>query len=82
MQIVGKVIPRETAIGYDIAMTTIDLRRKIKKTIDRLPPKQLASVDDFVQFLNRRPLAERLSAAQTAIARGKGTNWRKVRSDV
>lgn len=63
-------------------MTTVNLRRKIKKAIDRLPPKRLESLADYVEFLNRPPMAERLSAAAKAIASGKGVNWRKVRSDV
>jgi hypothetical protein len=63
-------------------MTTADLRRKIKRVIDRLPPKRLESLADYVEFLNRPPLSERLRAAQRAIASGKGVNWRSVRSDV
>lgn len=67
---------------YDSVMSTVELRRKIKKDIDRLPPKQLASLADYVQFLNRPPLIDRLAAAEKAIAAGKGANWRQVRSDV
>ncbi|MGB7160937.1 MAG: hypothetical protein WBD40_22940 [Tepidisphaeraceae bacterium] len=63
-------------------MSTVELRRKIKKEIDRLPPKRLASLAEYVQFLNRPPLTDRLAAAEKAIASGKGVNWRKVRSDV
>jgi len=58
------------------------LRRKIKKAIDQLPPARLESLADYVDFLNRPPMTERLSAARKAIAAGKGVNWRKVRSDV
>ena len=47
-----------------------------------MPPKRLEFLSDFVQFLNRPPLTERLAAAEKAIAAGKGINWRKVRSDV
>ena len=64
------------------AMSTVELRRRIKKQIDRLPPKRLASLADYVSYLTRPPLSERLAAAEKAIAAGKGTNWRKVRSDV
>jgi hypothetical protein len=58
------------------------MRRRIKKAIDPLPPKRLESLSDFVQFLNQPPLSKRLTAADKAIASGKGVNWRKVRSDV
>ena len=63
-------------------MSTVELRRKIKREIDRLPPRRLASLAEYVQFLNRPPLSDRLAAAEKAIASGKGINWRKVRSDV
>jgi hypothetical protein len=63
-------------------MSTVELRRKIKTAIDRVPPKRLESLADYVQFLNRPPLADRLAAAEKAIASGKGVKWRKVRSDV
>lgn len=63
-------------------MSTVELRREIKKVIDRLPPERLASLADYVAFLNRPPLAQRVKVAERAIAAGKGTNWRKVRSDV
>ncbi len=63
-------------------MSTVELRRKIKTAVDRLPPARLESLADYVQFLNRPPLTDRLAAAQKAIAAGKGVNWRKVRSDV
>jgi hypothetical protein len=63
-------------------MSTVQLRRKIKKEIDRLPPARLASLAEYVQFLNRPPLLDRLAAAEKAIAAGRGVNWRKVRADV
>ena len=63
-------------------MTTVELRRKIKKAIDRLPPKRLESLADYVAFLNRPPITQRLTDAEKAIVAGKGVNWRKVRSDV
>ncbi len=63
-------------------MSAIELRRKIKKAVDQLPPNRLESLSDYVQFLNRPPLTERLASAEMAIASGKGGNWRKVRSDV
>jgi hypothetical protein len=63
-------------------MSNVELRRKIKREIDRLPPARLSSLADYVQFLNRPPLTARLAAAEKAIAAGKGVNWRKVRADV
>jgi hypothetical protein len=63
-------------------MSTVALRRQIKKDIDRLPPERLKSLADYVRFLNRPPLPDRIAAAEKAINSGKGVNWRKVRSDV
>jgi hypothetical protein len=63
-------------------MDTATLRRKIKSAVDRLPPKRLESLADYVEFLNRPPLTLRLAAAEKAIASGKGVKWRRVRSDV
>ena len=63
-------------------MSTVQLRRKIKSDIDRLPPKRLEALADYVRFLNQPPLIDRVIAAEKAIGSGKGVNWRKVRSDV
>ena len=63
-------------------MSTVELRREIKKVVDRLPPERLASLADYVDFLSRPPLVQRVKAAEKGIAAGKGVNWRKVRSDV
>jgi hypothetical protein len=63
-------------------MSTTELRREIKKAVDRLPPDRLESLADFVAFLNRPSIAQRLAAAETAVAAGKGVKWRKVRADV
>jgi hypothetical protein len=64
------------------AMSTVEMRREIKKVIDRLPPERLASLADYVHFLTHPALKHRLADAERAIATGKGVNWRKVRSDV
>ncbi len=63
-------------------MNTLELRREIKKAIDHLPPEQLTSVADYIAFLSRPTLAQRLEAAEQAITAGQGRNWREVRSDV
>jgi hypothetical protein len=63
-------------------MSTVALRREIKKAVDRLPRERLESLVDYVHFLNRPPLAQRIKDAEKAIDAGKGVNWRKVRSDV
>ena len=63
-------------------MSTIELRREIKKAVDHLPPERLASLADYVHFLTRPALEQRVAVAEKAIATGKGVNWRKVRSDV
>jgi hypothetical protein len=63
-------------------MSTLELRREIKKAVDRLPPDRLESLADYVHFLTRPSLAQRLDEAEKAIAAGRGINWRKVRTDV
>ena len=63
-------------------MNSLELRRAIKKAIDRLPPERLESLADYVYFLTRPSLAQRLEEAEKAIASGQGLHWRKVRSDV
>jgi len=75
-------LPRARQIGYDMDMSTVELHRKIKSAVDRLPPERLESLADYVRFLDQPPLMERVAAAEKAIAAGKGVNWRKVRSDV
>jgi hypothetical protein len=69
-------------MGYNADMSTVELRRKIKIAVDRLPPKRLESLADYVRFLDQPPLMERIAAAEKAIAAGKGVSWCKVRSDV
>jgi len=59
-------------------MGAVELRRKIRKAL-QLPPKRLESLSDYIRFLNRPPLTERLTAAEKAVAAGKGINWPKVR---
>jgi len=63
-------------------MTSTELRREIKKLVDRVPPERLESLVDYVQFLNRPELSIRLKNGEKAIAAGKGLSWRKVRKAV
>src|SRR2546423_766074 len=48
---------------YDIRMNTLELRREIKRAIDRLPPERLESLADYVHFLSRPSLDQRLEEA-------------------
>ena len=63
-------------------MTESVLRREIKQAIDRLPIDRLASVADFVAFLNRPTLQHQIEKAERDLKAKKGVNWRKVRDDV
>ncbi len=63
-------------------MTTLSLRGMIKKSIDRLPPDRLETLADFVAYLSRPDLKQRLKLAEREFKAGKGTNWRAVRRDV
>jgi hypothetical protein len=63
-------------------MTNTTLRREIKKAIDRVPEDRLASLADYVAFLNRPSVMKRVEEAERAYKAGKGVNWRKVRADV
>jgi hypothetical protein len=60
-------------------MSTVELRREIKKAVDRLPQKRLESLADYVESLSRPPLHERIAKAEKDVAAGKGV---EVRSDV
>jgi hypothetical protein len=62
-------------------MSNLQLRREIKKAIDRLPAERLASLADYVHFLSHSDLDRRIVSAEKAIASGHGVNWRKVRTD-
>jgi hypothetical protein len=67
---------------YNPAMTALQLRKQIKKWVDALPPDRLASLAEFVAFLSRPKLVERVVKAERKLAAGKGVNWRSVRRDV
>lgn len=70
-----------SAARYHPGMSTVELRKRIKKTIDRLPPRRLESLAEFAAFLDQQPLIERVMNGEKAIRSGKGVNWRKVRTD-
>ena len=63
-------------------MTATELRREIKKLVDSVPAERLESLVDYVQFLNRPELTDRIKTAEREIAAGNGREWRKVRKDV
>ena len=63
-------------------MTEAHLRREIKEAIDRLPVDRLSSVADYVAFLIRPTLRQRIDQAERDLKANKGVNWRKVRDDV
>ena len=63
-------------------MSSVKLRRDIKKAVDQIPPERLETLADFVSFLARPSLAQRIESAEKDIKAGKGVNWRKVRSEV
>lgn len=65
-----------------VAMTMTQLRRNIRKAIDNLPRQRLESLADYVRFLNRSTVKERIERAEEEFASGKGIAWRKVRRDV
>jgi hypothetical protein len=58
------------------------LRREIKKAIDRLPADRLSSLADYVAFLDRPTLRQRIEKAERDLKAGKGVGWREVRDDV
>ena len=60
-------------------MTEALLRREIKKAIDRLPVDRLASLADYVAFLDCPTLQNRIEKAERDLKADKGVNWRKVR---
>lgn len=59
-------------------MTSSQLRKQIKKSVDAIPPERLTSLAEYVAFLSRPPLKDRIERAEKAIAARKGVNWRTV----
>ena len=63
-------------------MKTAELRKEIKKSLDLVPPDRLPSVADYVTFLSRPTLKQRIADAEQEFVAVKGVNWRKVRRNV
>ena len=59
-------------------MNTLKLRQEIKKAVDQLPQERLESLADYVQFLIRPPLPQRIKRAEKRSRRGGG--WPGARS--
>ena len=60
-------------------MTELTLRRQIKKAIDSLAADRLPSVADYITFLNRPTLGQRIEQAERDLKANKGVNWRKIK---
>jgi hypothetical protein len=73
-----------------LAMSTIELRRKLKKQLDDLPLDRLQSAADFIDFLGKKNgngaseidpriarMRLRIRQAETAEAAGKLIPWQK-----
>ena len=63
-------------------MTQTKVRREIKKAVDQLPSERLASLADYIAFLNRPTLRHQVQKAEADLKANRGVNWRKVRDDV
>jgi hypothetical protein len=63
-------------------MADARLRSEIKKAIDRLPRDRLASVADYIAFLERPTLEQQIEKAERDLKANKGVDWRTVRDDV
>jgi hypothetical protein len=48
-------------------------RREIKKAIDQLPPDRLASVADYVAFVSRPTLKQRVQKAEEEFKAGRAS---------
>ena len=63
-------------------MTFPQLRREIKKAVDKLPADRLASVADYIAFMNRPTLKQQIEKGERDLKAKRGVNWREVRDDV
>ena len=62
-------------------MTQAQIRREIKKAVDQLPVDRLASLADYIAFLNRPTLRQQVDKAEAELKANRGVSWRKVRDD-
>jgi hypothetical protein len=64
-------------------MSTVELRKKLKQRVDKVPAGQLRSAMEYLDYLvamrNRPPLEERLKQAEREFKAGLGTPWEKLR---
>ncbi len=80
---------------HSTGMTARELRRELKRRIDRLSEERLAVADDFLAYVEEREsdeataelvripgLVDELKEAEEDIAEGKTVSWREVRQDV
>jgi hypothetical protein len=75
-------------------MSALQLRKRLKKKIDELPPRDLRSAASFIALLAKTPrpntsdlrkiakMQKAIAQAERDFAAGKGVNWRSVRDDV
>jgi hypothetical protein len=76
-------------------MTTTELRKLAKETLENLPPEQLKVAAEFLRYLDERAsveateellkipgLLEDLEEAERDFAEGRSVNWRDLRRDV
>jgi hypothetical protein len=76
-------------------MTTTELRKLAKTTLENLPPEQLKVAAEFLRWLDERAsveateellkipgLLEDLEEAERDFAEGRAVNWRDLRRDV
>ena len=52
------------------------------KSFEQLAADRLPSVADYITFLNRPTLGQRIEQAERDLKANKGVNWRKIRDDV
>ena len=63
-------------------MSNAALRREIKKAVDSLSDDRLGTVADYIAFVNRPTLKQRIEKAEEEFKAKKGIDWRKMRDDV
>ena len=63
-------------------LATLTVSAPVTSVVAFSRPLLLPSVADFVAFVNRPTLKQRLQKAEEEFKAGKGIDWRKVRDDV